>query len=205
MVSETHPHDIELFEYVEDELPRERRDEIAAHLSTCSVCAEQVALASAGRQALRGASPLELPAERRTEILRRLPTQERTEPGERRSLSPKLVFAGLVALLLVAAVIGVVVSSNGGGGFESSAGGTAAEDATATGGGASGGVESAQAKSSLFSSGPAEEVAQELQRKGFSASVQKDRVVVRGATKQQVREALADRGVGDVEVVVKNP
>jgi hypothetical protein len=30
-------------------------------------------------------------------------------------------------------------------------------------------------------------------------------VVVHGATKQQVREALADRGPGDVEVVVKNP
>jgi anti-sigma factor RsiW len=204
MVSETHPHDIELFEYVEDELPRERRDEIAAHLATCSLCAEQVALASAGREALRGSSPLELPAARREEILRSLTEQERTEPGERRAFAPRLVFAGMVALL-VAAVIGVVVTSNGGGGSESSAGATAAEDATATGGGASGGEQSAQTRSSLFSIGPAAEVAEELQQKGFDASVQRDRVVVRGATRQQVREALADRGAGDVEVVVKNP
>ena len=52
---------------------------------------------------------------------------------------------------------------------------------------------------------PPSEVAEDLQRKGFKASVQQDRVVVHGATKAQVREALADRGPGDVEVVVKNP
>ena len=90
--------------------------------------------------------------------------------------------------------------------MESSAGGTGgAADAAATGGGGGQQAESAQARSSLFSSGSAAEVAEELQQKGFDASVQKDRVVVRGATKQQVREALADRAVGDVEVVVKNP
>ena len=59
--------------------------------------------------------------------------------------------------------------------------------------------------SGLFAGGSADEVAEDLQRKGFKASVQQDRVVVRGATKAQVREALADRGPGDVEVVVKNP
>jgi anti-sigma factor RsiW len=204
MVSEPHPHDIELFEYVEDELPEERRSEIAAHLATCSVCAEQVTLAARGREALQGATALELPAERRQEILGSLPGQEQAEPRKQRVVSRELIFVGLVTVLLLAGVVGVVVSSNGGGGLESSAGGTAAEDATATSGGG-GGQESAQAKSGLFSSGPAADVAEELQRKGFDASVQNDRVVVHGATKQQVREALADRGVGDVEVVVKNP
>jgi hypothetical protein len=48
-------------------------------------------------------------------------------------------------------------------------------------------------------------VAEDLRRKGFKATVQADRVVVRGATAEQVREALADRDPGDVEVVVKNP
>jgi len=48
-------------------------------------------------------------------------------------------------------------------------------------------------------------VAEELRGKGFRAVVQDDRVVVHGATKQQVREALADRGPGDVEIVVENP
>ena len=202
MVSEIHPHDIELFEFVEDELPESRREEIAAHLATCSACAQQVELASAGREALHGASVLELPDRRRADILKNLPKQERA-PGEQRAFSPKLVFAGLLTLLFIAAVIGIVVSSNGNSGLESSAGGTGGgADAAATGGGQ---AESAKARTSLFSGGPAEEIAEELQRKGFEAVVQKDRVVVHGATKAQVREALADRGVGDVEVVVKNP
>ena len=47
MMAETHPHDIELFEYVENELPEARREEIAAHLATCAVCGEQVRLAAA--------------------------------------------------------------------------------------------------------------------------------------------------------------
>lgn len=200
MVAETHPHDIELFEYVENELPPARRDEIAAHLATCSVCAQQVELAATGKDALRSAALLELPAQRREGIVRNLPKQER-EADVRRPF-PKLVFAGLVAVLLVAAVVGIIFSSNGGSGQETSAGGAAAEDATATGGG--GGVEAAQPQA-LSSTGPAEEVAEELRRKGFDASVQNDRVVVQGATKQQVREALADRGPGDVAVVVKNP
>jgi anti-sigma factor RsiW len=200
-VAETHPHDIELFEYVEDELPEARRDEIAAHLATCGVCAEQVGLAAAGREALRGTELLELPEDRRETILRNLPAPERVQ-GEARAFSPKLVLAGLTALLLLAAVIGVLVNSGGGAGMESSAGRTAAEDATAASGG---GVESSQAKSSLFLSGPTAAVAEDLRRKGFKATVQADRVVVRGATEEQVREALADRDPGDVEVVVKNP
>lgn len=201
MVAETHPHDIELFEYVENELPAARRDEIAAHLATCKVCTEQVELAATGKQALHGAALLELPDQRREAILKDLPRQERA-PSEQRAFSFKAALVMVTVFLAIAAVVGVLVNSNGGSGLESSAG-TAAEDATATGAG--GGAESAQAKSGLFATGPAAEVAQELQQKGFNAFVQQDRVVVRGATKQQVREALADRGVGDVEVVVKNP
>ena len=205
MVSETHPHDIELFEYVEGELTEERRNEVAAHLATCSVCTEQVALASAGREALRGAGALELPAERREQILRSLPTQERA-PSEQRAFSFKAALVMVAVFLALAAVVGVLVNSNGGANMESSAGGTGgAPDAAATGAGGGQQAESAQARSSLFSSGSAAEIAEELQQKGFDASVQEDHVVVRGATKQQVREALADRAVGDVEVVVKNP
>ena len=203
MVADTHPHDIELFEYVEDELPQRRREEIAAHLSTCPVCAEQVGLATSGREALRGAGLLELPEESREEILRSLPAREpERAPGERRAFSPRLVFAALAGVLLLAAMIGIIVSSNGSG-QESSAGGTGGgADATAEAGGGQAG-QSAEAK--LFAIGPAAAVAEDLRRKGFDAAVQQDRVVVRGATTQQVREALADRGPGDVEVVVKNP
>src|SRR6185436_13770352 len=119
MVAEMHPHAIELFEYVEDELPQARREEIAAHLATCGVCAEQVELAAAGRDALRGTELLERPGDRREAILRNLPAPERVQ-GEGRAFSPKLVLAGLTALLLLAAVIGVLVNSRGGAGMESS-------------------------------------------------------------------------------------
>jgi anti-sigma factor RsiW len=202
MVAETHPHDIELFEYVEDELPQARRDEIAAHLATCGLCAEQLRRAAAGREALRETTLLELPEGRREEILRNLPQPERST-GERRGFFSKQLLAGIAALLVVAALAAVLVKTGGNSGMESSAGGTGggAAEATATSGG---GVEDAQT-AELFAIGPAEDVADDLQRKGFKATVQKDRVVVRGATKAQVREALADRGPGDVEVVVKNP
>jgi anti-sigma factor RsiW len=202
MVAETHPHDIELFEYVEDELPPARRDEIAAHLATCGVCAEQVVQAVAGREALRETTLLELPEGRREEILRNLPAPERY-PRERRGFFSKQLLAGIAALLLVAALAAVLVKT--GGNSESSAGGTGggAAEATATSGGG-GKAEDAHA-AGLFAGGSPQQVAENLQRKGFKASVQQDRVVVRGATKAQVREALADRGPGDVEVVVKNP
>ena len=187
MVAETHPHDIELFEYVEDELPPARRDEIAAHLATCGVCAEQVRLAAAGREALR----------------ENLPAPERY-PRERRGFFSKQLFAGIAALLLVAALAAVVVKTGGNSGMESSAGtGGGAAEATAPSGGG-GKAEDAHA-AGLFAGGSPQQVAENLQRKGFKASVQQDRVVVHGATKAQVREALADRGPGDVEVVVKNP
>jgi anti-sigma factor RsiW len=202
MVAETHPHDIELFEYVEDELPPARRDEIAAHLATCGVCAEQVVQAVAGREALRETTLLELPEGRREEILRNLPTPERY-PRERRGFFSKQLLAGIAALLLVAALAAVLVKT--GGNSESSAGGTGggAAEATATSGGG-GKAEDAHA-AGLFAGGSPEDVADDLKRKGFDASVRQDRVVVHGATKAQVREALADRGPGDVKVVVKNP
>ena len=200
MVAETHPHDIELFEYAEDELRDARREEIAAHLATCSVCAEQVRQAATGREALRETTLLELPQGRHEEILRNLPEPERSR-NEPRGFFSKQLLAGIAALLVVAALAAVLVKTGGNSGMESSAGGAAEATATSGGGGK---TENAQA-ADLFAGGSAEVVAADLQRKGFDASVQQDRVVVHGATKAQVREALADRGPGDVEVVVKNP
>jgi anti-sigma factor RsiW len=200
-VSETHPHDIELFEYLEGELPAARRDEIAAHIAACDVCAEQVELATAGRQALQGVGLTELPQGRRDEILRNLPRQEPERTLRERVGFPKGLLVGLAVLLVVAAFTAVLVKG-GGNSTESSAGatGAGAAEATSTGGG----LDAAHA-ADLSASGSPEAVAEELQRRGFKASVQQDRVVVHGATKAQVREALADRGPGDVEVVVKNP
>ena len=204
MVPETHPHDIELFEYVEDELPEARRDEIAAHLATCGVCAEHVRQAASGRDALRETTLLELPQDRREQILSSFPIPE-PAPGERRGFFSKQLLAGIAALLVVAALAAVLVKTGGNSGMESSAGGTAggAAEATATSGG---GVNAKDAHAAgLFAGLSPEDVADDLQSKGFDASVHQDRVVVHGATKDQVREALADRGPGDIEVVVKNP
>jgi anti-sigma factor RsiW len=204
MVAETHPDDTELFEYVEDELPETRRDEIAAHLATCGVCAEHVRQAASGRDALRVTTLLELPEDRREQILSSLPTPE-PAPGERRGFFSKQLLAGIAALLVVATLAAVLVKTGGNSGMESSAGGTAggAAEATATSGGGAN-AEDARA-AGLFAGLSPEDVADDLQRKGFDASVHQDRVVVHGATKDQVREALADRGPGDIEVVVKNP
>ena len=204
MVAETHPDDTELFEYVEDELPEARRDEIAAHLATCGVCAEHVRQAASGRDALRETTLLELPQDRREQILSSFPIPE-PAPGERRGFFSKQLLAGIAALLVVAALAAVLVKTGGNSGMESSAGGTAggAAEATATSGE---GVNAKDAHAAgLFAGLSPEDVADDLQRKGFDASVHQDRVVVHGATKDQVREALADRGPGDIEVVVKNP
>jgi hypothetical protein len=168
------------------------------------VCAEQVRQAAAGREALRETTLLELPEGRREEILRNLPEPERST-GARRGFFSKQLLAGIAALLVVAALAAVIAKTGDNSAMESSAGGTAggAAEATPTSGG--GGKTEDAHVADLFAGGPAEDVAADLQRKGFDAAVQQDRVVVHGATKAQVREALADRGPGDVEVVVKNP
>jgi anti-sigma factor RsiW len=200
MVAGTHPDDIELFDFVEDDLPQVRRDEVAAHLATCSVCTEQIRRVEAGRAALAETEYLHLPKDRHEVILRSLPERGRAQ-GENRAFSPKVALVLVTVFIAVAAVVGALVNSNQRSGDESSAGGVAA--ATSGGGVEEGTAQVPQAD--LLAGGSAAAVAEELREKGFRAVVQDDRVVVQGATKRQVREALADRGPGDVEVVVKNP
>ena len=200
MVAGTHPDDIELFDFVEDDLPQVRRDEVAAHLATCSVCTEQIRRVEAGRAALAETEYLHLPKDRHEAILRSLPERGRAQ-GENRAFSPKVALVLVTVFIAVAAVVGALVNSNQRSGDESSAGGVAA--ATSGDGVEEGTAQVPQAD--LLAGGSAAAVAEELREKGFRAVVQDDRVVVQGATKRQVREALADRGPGDVEVVVKNP
>ena len=196
MVAGTHPDDIELFDYVENDLPDERRAQIEAHLATCGVCTEQVGLVAAGRDALHDAQFMHLPARRAEGVLMNLPTQAR-EPGKRRALTPKQLIAVLTPVIAVAAVIGVLVSSNGKSAQNSAAGGQTAS-AEAAGGGAA----ATDASKRLFAAGPAAEVADELRSKGFDAVAQSNHVVVKGASKKAVRTALADRGPGDVQILV---
>jgi len=200
MVAGTHPDDIDLFEFVEDDLPQARRAEIEAHLGACSVCAEQVARVEAGREALHGAQFMHLPERRAEGVFMNLPTRA-PERGRRRALSPKQLIAVLTPVIAVAAIVAILVNSGSNSGSNTSAAGGAA--ATAGGETRSASSPEATQASSLSSSGTATDVAAELRNKGFSAFVQDDRVVVKGATTKQVREALADRGPGDVQIVVR--
>jgi anti-sigma factor RsiW len=198
MVAGTHPDDIELFDYVEGDLPEARRTEIQAHLAACGECSRQVSRVESGREALRGAQFMHLPERRAEGVFMNLPTQVK-EPGRRRALSPKQLLAVLTPVIAVAAVIAVLASSGTGGSPQQAASGGAA--ATANDSSGSSGAEALQA-TSLSSKGTPADVADELRTKGFDAAVKNDQVVVTGSTKKAVREALADRGPGDVQIVV---
>jgi anti-sigma factor RsiW len=200
MVAGTHPNDIDLFDYVEGDVAEARKVEIDAHLAGCPVCSQQVQRVQAGKEALRESQFLHLPARRLEGVFMNLPTQPQ-ERGRRRALSPKQVIAVLTPVVAVVAVIAVLTNSgtgmksddqgaSAGGGASNAQAEAAPTDATATNG-------------AVYSAvGPPADVAQALRDKGLRASVQGDRVVVEGATKKQVREALADRLPGDVPVVL---
>ena len=201
MVTGTHPEDVDLFDYVEGELPAERRAELEVHLASCSTCAEQVALVHTGKDALRESQLLHLPPAQREAILTSLPTQSRA-PGRSPAISPRRLLALLAPVAAVAAVVVVLVSS---GVFETSgddqAGGAAAgatsqlqtEDQA-------GGAEAAAPVMKV--AGPATTVADELRRKGIRARVVGNSVEVRDATRGEVQQALKNRRTGRVEVVL---
>ena len=173
MVAETHPHDIELFEYVEGELSAgaARRDRGSSR-DLRDVCAEQVARGQ--RQDARPARDRAPPASGRL-AARRFEEPARARRGARASGAgslPKRLLAGLAALLLVAALAAVLVKTGG----ELGCGEQrrwrprrGAAEATATSG-EGGKAEDAHA-AGLFAGGPAATVAEELRRKGFKASV----------------------------------
>jgi anti-sigma factor RsiW len=206
MAAETHPNDIDLFDYVEDDLSQARRVEIDAHLATCAACSAQVARVEAGRDALRGAQFVHLPERRREGIFMNLPTQVR-EPRRRRALTPKQLIAVLTPVVAAAAVVAVLVNSNSNPAGQGSTVGAAAAAGAGAGAADTRGAsspEAAQARgTSLSASGTPADVAAELSAKGFDASVQANKVVVKGASENAVRGALADRGPGDVVIVVR--
>jgi negative regulator of sigma E activity len=188
MVTGTHPEDVELFDYVEGDLPRGRRAELKLHLASCARCTEQVARVQAGRDALRAAPFLELPPAHRAAILRDLPARPRS-PERAPWLSAKRLVAALATVAVVAAAVVAVVTTGDGSTGEEAA-------ATGAGGGATQELatpQDAKAFSSLKAPGPAAAVADELRREGIAARVVGDHVEVHGATRSDVRRALADR------------
>jgi anti-sigma factor RsiW len=205
MVTGTHPEDVELFDYVEGDLPAERRAGLEVHLATCAQCSEEVARMQAGREALRESQFLHLPPRRRDAIFLNLPAQRRA-PGRSPALSPKRLLAILTPVAAVAAVVAALVTTGaleggGGGGGAGQAGATFGAAEAETSRQASGGGKAFDQL--LKVAGPADKVAALLREKGFDArAVGNNRVEVRNATKAQVERALSSRRTGKVRIVI---
>jgi hypothetical protein len=105
----THPEDVDLLAYVDEELDSARAGEIAAHMRTCATCASQVRDLAAARDALRAAPFLHLPAKRRSRIMAGLPAPD--QPVRAR---PRRLLALVAVLLAVAAVLAVVAAQENG-------------------------------------------------------------------------------------------
>lgn len=201
MVTGTHPEEVDLFDYVEEELAEDRRAELEAHLASCPTCAEQIALVQAGRDVLRESQRLHLPPARREAISTSLPTQRRA-PGRSTALSPRRILALLTPVAAVAAVVVLLVSSgvfetNGNDEAGSAAAGATSQLQTED---QAGGAEAAAPVMKV--AGPATTVADELRRKGIRAQVVGNSVEVRDATRGEVQQALKNRRPGRVEVVL---
>jgi anti-sigma factor RsiW len=199
-VSGTHPDEIQLLDYVEGDLDDAARGVVDAHLAGCAECAEQISRLETGREALRGAPLLEAPEQIRPELPER--------PSARRfTVRPRRLVAVLAPVAVVAAVVAVVATTDPSGQNEGDEGQRAAEAQTTAADSAEGGAEAAPSQALSATTvrsvaGPAQEVFQALLAKGFDASRLDDRVEVRGATRERVEVALADRPNGPVEVVV---
>jgi anti-sigma factor RsiW len=198
MVSGTHPDEIQLLDYVEDELDTASRGVVDAHLAGCAECADQISRLEAGREALRSAPMLEAPAG----LLGELPEQARPA---RRSFRPRRAIAILAPVAAIAGVVAIVATTSpdeGGGDEAARAVGAQTAADSAEGEGLEAAPTQAFSPATVRSvAGPAREVVQVLLAKGFEARRLDGRVEVRGATPETVEIALADRPNGPVEVI----
>jgi anti-sigma factor RsiW len=201
MVTGTHPEDVDLFDYVEGELPADRRAELEVHLAGCPTCAEQVALVKSGKVALSDSQLLHLPPARREAISTSLPMQRRA-PGRSPALSPRRLLVLLTPVAAAAAVVVVLVTSgvletSGDDRTGSAAAGATSQLQTED---QAGGAEAAAPVMKV--AGPATTVADELRRKGIRARVVGNSVEVRDTTRDEVQQALKNRRTGHIEVVL---
>ena len=208
MMAEKHPDELELLSFVEEELDGEARREIGEHLVACRSCADQVRRLEVGRDALRAAPLLELPGDRREEIMASLP--ERRDPWRLfRPVQRAIVIAAPVAA--AAALVGVFVLGGtqlggGGGDDEDSAeagqaGETMLEEATDAAQEAS--PEANAAALVRMVQGPAAEVVRRLEEEGIPAEVDPQGNVAAEGRIGEVRAALAGRPDGNVAVYVR--
>ena len=202
--AQTHPDDLELLDLVEGDLPTARAAEIAAHVERCTRCERAVEELQAGRAATHTAARLELSAQARDRITEAI-SGERQHPRKswlERLRPAAVVVAAVLVLGSFAGLIAYNARDQGGdqaGSAAEGAGQTAAED---SGGGEA--APEAPAEEPVASvGGTPRTVAQALRRDGFDARVAGTRVIVRGAGAGAVRESLADRNRGSVEVFVR--
>lgn len=210
-MAEKHPDELELLSYVEEELLADARRDVVEHLVACRGCAESVRRLEAGRDALRASPLLELPEERRREVLTGLP--ERRGPWRPfRPVRRAILVAAPVAA--AAAFVGVFVFAAvqaGGDGGDADSAGEAAQVQDAGGGaeaeraqGADTGVQTLTQQGELVRSvaGPPAEVVRILRREGISTEVVEGAVVA-DAGAGEVDAALGGRASGPVEVYVR--
>jgi Putative zinc-finger len=194
-----HPTELTLHAYVEGELEGAERASVEAHLTACESCAADVALVRQGREAMRAAPPLELPAETRERILGALPVRQEARPvtGRRWLAIAAPVAAALALAGGIATVVVVAPSGNdeGGGGGQGAAVADEAAGDTAGKESAGGGAERATTGAlELFKSveGNPRELARELRQRGFDARVENGTVVVRTAKVAKLERLLGD-------------
>lgn len=208
MMAGTHPEELTLLAYVEDELGAAERAGVEAHLAACERCQGEVAGARAGRDALRAAPLLELPDGARERMFVRLPPAQGEHPVARRRLAVALPLAAALAVLA-----GVVAFATlPGGGNDRSGGGAAGGSAESIGAAAkspapqdSGGATSGKIYRSVLDSvqGRPARVARALRADGFDARVEDDAVVVRTTRVEALKRALARMERGGVPVRVE--
>jgi len=205
-----HPEELELLAYLEGELDDLRRAEVASHLEACARCAQELRSVEAGRAALRSAPMLELPSERLETMLTRLPSRGATPHGVIRRVLP--IAAALAAVAALAG--GAFVLGTSGGGDDEGASGMGQDEASdASGGGEVApttdgpSTDKRQSPEPLLRAasvaGSPATVARRLRSDGFDARVVNGRVIVRGATAEEVRKALETLDAGPVRVVVR--
>ena len=203
----THPEELDLLAYVDEELDAARAREIAEHVGACATCAGQVRALAAGRDALRGAPALELPAHRRGRVLAELPARE---PAPRRA--PRRLLALVAALLAVAALAAVVATQElappGGGDDAGGRAEEAAQPAPPAGEGERADTtapDAAAAQAPLAEvEGPPSRVADFLRERGYRVRVVDGQVEVRTNRPAAVERLLTKRFArGDVLVYAK--
>jgi anti-sigma factor RsiW len=204
-----HPEELELLAYMEGDLDDPRRGQVASHLETCDLCAQELRAVEAGRAALRSAPMLELSQERLDAVLTRLPSRAMTPPGLIRRVLP--LAAALAAVAALAG--GAFVLGTNGGGDDEGASGVAQDEASDAAGGGEGaattkkestvGTQDAPSYLRTAVAGSPASVARRLRRDGFDARAVNGRVIVRGATEADVRKALEQFDPGPVRVLIR--